>query len=77
MADEPEIIRFARLVRSMRAAQIQFFKGDKSPALLNTAKDLELRVDKALRWIDQHRSQGDLFEGKDVGDGPYQRRGGR
>lgn len=53
---DPELVRLAKLVKLMRAAQKEFFAGDKSPAKVKLAKDLERRVDRAVSWVLANRS---------------------
>ncbi len=59
--DPSEIARFAKLVKLMRQAQHRYFDGDRSPASISQAKDLERRVDRAVTWILGHRQPGLTF----------------
>jgi hypothetical protein len=65
-----ELLRLAKLVTMMRAAQRKWFDGDHSKAVLVQCRDLERRVDRAVKWVIEHR-QGDLFPEKDPAVGPY------
>lgn len=47
---EPDIVRLARLVRSMRDAQSRYFR-DRSTANMRASVDLEKRVDKAVGYV--------------------------
>lgn len=57
---EPHIIRFAKLVRQMRAAQSRYFQ-QRNTAALNEARDLERRVDQAIAYIFNPPEKG-LFD---------------
>jgi hypothetical protein len=67
--DTTELVRFAKLVSLMRSVQRAYFDGDRSPACIGQARDLERRVDKATRWILDHR-QPKLPLGDPPGDPP-------
>ena len=69
MIERSELADFAALVKSMRDAQRRFFKGDRSPAAIRDAMDLERRVDESIRVIGGER-QGALF-GRDERNGAY------
>lgn len=70
-ADHNELVRLAKLVKLMRAAQRQYFAGDRSDAVIAQAKDYERRVDRAVKWVLDHR-QGELFP-RESGAGPYEK----
>ena len=74
MADTPpeetEVVRLAKLVALMRGAQKSFFES-RNATVLKQSKDLERRVDKAVKWVLAHR-QGELFAPDPTPDlGPY------
>ena len=48
---DPPIVRFARLVRSMRQMQTRYFTGEKTHEVMILAKNLEQRVDVAAAYI--------------------------
>lgn len=68
--DGDRLIRFAKLVKAMRAVQVRFFSGDRSAECVRLAKDFEARVDRAAAWVlGDRRKQGRLFGGKGKGRG--------
>ena len=73
MADTPpeetEVVRLAKLVALMRGAQKSFFES-RHATVLTQSKDLERRVDKAVKWVLAHR-QGELFAAPQPDLGPY------
>lgn len=62
--DDPrdELLRFARLVKLMRALQGRYFDGERSATLLRQCRDAERRVDKAVRWIEDNRQQRSFLQ---------------
>lgn len=72
--DPTELVRFAKQVQAMRAAQRAYFK-HRTPVYLKTATELESKVDKSLKWILKHREavQPSLFNDPPEvsGKGPY------
>lgn len=50
-ATDQDLIKFARLVRDMRALQKRFFAGEKTAGVVRQAKDLERHVDRELARI--------------------------
>lgn len=51
-----EILRFAKLVKVMRAIQARASSYDRTRETLREARDMEARVDRAVEWILHHRS---------------------
>jgi hypothetical protein len=66
--EDTELVRLAKLVKLMRDAQRHYFAGDKSAVTLAMARQFEQRVDKAVKWVLEHR-QGRLFD--DASPGAY------
>lgn len=62
-----ELVRLARLVQQMRAAQTTYFRNRQQPdaaELLHAAKGLEQKVDRELRGvITDHNTTPDPFAG--------------
>jgi hypothetical protein len=54
---------FVDLVKRMRQAQSDYFKGGRSAESLNTARDLERKVDRAIKDIEAGPPKPDLFSG--------------
>jgi len=54
---------FVDLVKRMRQAQTDYFKGGRSSESLNTARDLERKVDRAIKEFEAGPPLPDLFSG--------------
>lgn len=55
---------FEQLVQDMRKAQKEYFK-TRDANVLNKARDLESKVDKALKDIEEKEMGGSLFDAAD------------
>jgi hypothetical protein len=66
---ESDLVRFAKLVKLMRAMQKRYFDGERTATVVSQARDLERRVDKAVAWVIK-RHEPRLFPGDDPGPTP-------
>lgn len=73
-ADSPSarLIRFAKLVQTMRSIQLRHMEGDSSVAVLQLLTDLEARVDLASAWVlSREQDQLSLFPSAGERPGAY------
>lgn len=61
-ADALALERFAKLVKTMRAVQTRYFRGDRSRECLALSRDLEARVDRAIVWLLGDQSSQGAFD---------------